>query len=202
MTALFDPAAAPGAADAPASAVPGGAPAVVGLDLSLAATGIAGPDGTQVVQSTGHKGDTLTQRAARLLTLRTHIATTVEASGAELVTVEAPSFGQQRQGGTHDRSGLWWLVVTQILAAGIEVIEVPPASIKKYATGSGVAKKPDIRMAIFKRYGLDIADDNEADAFVLRAIGLDLLGHPLVELPAAHRQALAKLPRPALRGAA
>lgn len=177
-------------------------PAVVGLDLSLTATGYAGPDGTKLIKSTGHKGDTLVQRADRLNLLRCEIVATVLETPPDLVCVEAPSLGQQRQGGTHDRSGLWWLVANGLIAAGLQVIEVPPASVKKYSTGKGNAQKPDVRMAVFKRYGEDFRDDNECDAFVLRAIGLDLLGHPLIEMPLTQRAALEKLPRPTLRGAA
>jgi len=185
---------------------PVGAPIVVGLDLSLTATGYAGPDGTRVIKSTGHKGDTLAQRAARLDTLACDIFDALDGWEADLVLVEAPSIGQARgsSGSVHDRSGMWWIVVQRIMSAGTgtEVIEVPPATLKKYITGRGNAQKPDVRMEIFKRYGLDIRDDNEADAFALRALGLDLLGHPLVDMPVTHRTALEKLPRPALRGAA
>lgn len=186
---------------------PGGTPStpiVIGLDLSLSATGYAGPDGTKVIKSTGHKGDTLDQRAERLCHLRDEIFEAIEGWQPELVTVEAPSIGQARgsSGAVHDRSGLWWLVIGRLIEVGAPVIEVPPATLKKYVTGKGNAQKPDMRMEIFKRFAVDIRDDNEADAFALRALGLDLLGHPLVQLPVVNRTALEKLPRPTLRGAA
>lgn len=177
-------------------------PVVIGLDLSMTATGYAGPDGTRVFTSTGHKDATLVQRSARLIMLRSSIAAAVEAQQPDLVLIEAPSLGQGRQGGTHDRSGLWWLVVSFLLSLGVEVIEVPPATLKKYVTGKGNAQKPDIRMELFKRFDIDLRDDNEADAFALRALGLDVLGHPLVQMPALNRSALEKLPRPAPRAAA
>lgn len=204
MTSLFD-ATSPVAAGSPGPAATG-EPVVIGLDLSLTATGYAGPDGTRVIKSTGHKGDTLAQRFDRLDTLCREITYFAlchdPAPFPDLVCIEAPSLGQGRQGGTHDRSGLWWMVVKSIIEHGPDVIQVPPATLKKYVTGKGNAKKPDMRMAIFKRFAVDIADDNEADAFALRALGLDLLGHPLAPMPAVNRTALDKLPRPALRGAA
>lgn len=208
MADLFTPSAAPVAAGSPGTdpAATGDGPIVVGLDLSLTATGYAGPDGTRVIKSNGHKGDTLAQRFDRLDTLCREVTYFALCHDPipfpDLVCVEAPSLGQGRQGGTHDRSGLWWMVVKSLMEHGPEVIEVPPATLKKYVTGKGNAQKPDVRMAIFKRYGLDIADDNAADAFALRAIGLDLLGHPLAPMPAANRAALEKLPRPAVPGAA
>lgn len=178
-------------------------PVVVGLDLSLTATGCAGPDGTRLITSTGHKGDTLHQRAGRLAGLHSAI-TSALAGGVDLVAIEAPSIGQARgsSGAVHDRSGLWWLVVTDLMDWGIPVIEVPPATLKKYLTGKGNATKPDMRVAVLRRFGVDVRDDNELDAFALRALGLDLLGHPLVDMPVTHRATLEKLPRPVLRGAA
>lgn len=173
-------------------------PIVVGLDLSLTATGYAGPDGTRLFTSTGHKGDTVRQRCDRLTGLAARINDAIESAnpaGAppDLVVIEAPAFSRN-VGSMHDRSGLWWLVIA-MLTDYVDVVEVTPTALKKYVTGKGVATKPDMRMAIFKRFGVDIADDNEADAFALRAVGMDLLHHPLAPLPVTHRSALEKLPR-------
>jgi len=65
--------------------------------------------------------------------------------------------------------------------------------LKKYATGKGTAPKPDLRMELYKRSGLDVADDNAVDALWLLAIGRELAGDPLWEMPQAHREALGKL---------
>jgi crossover junction endodeoxyribonuclease RuvC len=180
------------------------APVVIGLDLSLTATGYAGPDGTKVIKSTGHKDDTLAQRADRLAGLCEHIFGALDGWQADLVVIEAPSIGQARgsSGNVHDRSGLWWLIVGRLFETRTPVVEVPPGSLKKYVSGNGSLKKNAISMHVLKRFGVEIEDDNEADAFVLRAIGLDLLGHALVQLPVVHRAALEKLPRPAVRGGA
>jgi crossover junction endodeoxyribonuclease RuvC len=172
---------------------------VVGLDLSLTATGIADAEGVlHTIKSTGHENDLLSARAARLNQLVDRI--TYHADAADLVVIEGPSFGQRAQRGTHDRSGLWWLIVGSLHAAPGPVMEVPPANLKTYATGTGNATKDDIRVEILKRYGLDIRDNNQADAFVLRAMGLDLLGHPILRLPQTHRRALDKLTLPTLAG--
>jgi crossover junction endodeoxyribonuclease RuvC len=176
------------------------APVVVGLDLSLTATGVATSSGTKIVDSTGHKGDTLDQRRTRLIGMTERIINEVTPL-ADLVVIEAPAFSRT-QGAMHDRSGLWWLVVAALHDGLANVTEVAPTALKKYITGKGNAPKGDMRMEIFKRFGVDIRDDNEADAFALRALGLDLLGHPLVQMPVAHRAGLEKLHRPTLRGAA
>jgi len=38
-----------------------------------------------------------------------------------------------------------------------------------------------IMMTIFKKYGFEAKDNNEADSFALAAIGASLLGYPLVK---------------------
>jgi crossover junction endodeoxyribonuclease RuvC len=164
---------------------------VAGLDLSLTATGIATAAGQSLVTSDGKEDAPLGARRRRLTELATQI--TGALAGAELVFIEGPSFGQKTQRGTFDRAGLWWLVVDQLAHLEVAVVEVPPKTLKLYATGNGQCTKPDIRVETLKRYGVDIRDDNEGDAFVLRAIGLDLLGRPLVKLPETHRRALRAL---------
>ena len=69
-------------------------PVVIGLDLSLTGTGFAGPDGTKVFRSTGHKGDTLDQRADRLTALLFDVLDAIDDWNVDLVTIEQPSFGQ------------------------------------------------------------------------------------------------------------
>ena len=49
-------------------------------------------------------------------------------------------------------------------------LKVPPSMLKKYATGRGNAKKVEVVLAVYKHFGLEIRDDNEADAYVLARI--------------------------------
>lgn len=49
-------------------------------------------------------------------------------------------------------------------------LKVPPSTLKKYATGRGTAKKVEIVLAVYKHFGREIRDDNEADAYVLAKI--------------------------------
>lgn len=44
---------------------------------------------------------------------------------------------------------------------------IPPMTLKKYATGKGTAKKQEMLMQIFKRWGVEFNDDNAADAYAL-----------------------------------
>ncbi len=79
---------------------------------------------------------------------------------------------------------------------GLPVAEVPPSSVKKYATGKGNATKPDMRVALLQRAGIDERDDNRVDAWWLRSAALDHYGEPVVAMPRIHREALAKMAWP------
>lgn len=169
--------------------------AVIGLDLSLTASGIATPDGVHLIRSSGCTGATLRVRRARLDDIATQVGLAVAEHATHghdaLVVIEQPAFSRTT-GHQHDRSGLWWLVVNELLSAGHLVAEVPPTTLKKYATGKGQAKKGAMGDAAARRIpDVDTGgDDNMVDALWLRAMGCDHLGWPLAPMPQAHRAAL------------
>lgn len=178
-------------------------PYVVGLDLSLTATGLAEfrlDSGLLLVETfgtKGHKGDTFAQRGARLTKMADFILDWTCTPGMDptLVVVEGPSYGSVF-GSQHDRSGLWWLVVSVLMDEGIDVLVVSPRSRAKYATGSGNAKKDVVLAHVIERYAdmtdeCRIANDNEADAVTLAAMGARYLGFPIEEeLPAENLSAM------------
>lgn len=167
---------------------------VVGLDLSMTATGLATPTALRTLKTTGRADATLLEMRDRLVGLATTIGLCVAEAAVgyagALVVIEAPSFGQQRQRGDHARAGLWWLVVDELLAAGHAVVDVTPAARAKYATGKGNAGKTAVASDAARRYDVAFADDNQADAFVLRAMGLHHLDCLLAPVPKTHAVAL------------
>lgn len=46
-------------------------------------------------------------------------------------------------------------------------LKVPPMTLKKYAAGKGNAKKQEMLLQIYKRWGIEFTDDNAADAYGL-----------------------------------
>ena len=46
-------------------------------------------------------------------------------------------------------------------------LKVPPMTLKKYAAGKGNAKKQEMLLQIYKRWGMEFSDDNAADAYAL-----------------------------------
>lgn len=171
---------------------------IVGLDLSLTATGVAILAADQAramtIRSKGKADDGLLSRALRLHNLSLdilHVALT-----ADVVIIEQPAYGQTG-GSHHDRSGLWWLVMDGLTTDvdGERFAEATPQAVKMYATGKGNASKSEVLAAVIKRYpAADVANDNEADALVLAAIGARLAGKPIEEsLPVANLRAMDKV---------
>jgi Holliday junction resolvasome RuvABC endonuclease subunit len=160
---------------------------VVGLDLSITATGIAWVDGTTYVVKSRSTGD------RRLLDIVDEVATAVEGRNVDLVVIEDLPTHAKAAGITGMVHGA---VRTWLIREGIPYALVTPASLKKYATGAGNAGKPQMAVAAFKRLGRELSDDNQVDALWLRAAGLDYLGDPPAVMPAAQREALNKVAWP------
>jgi Holliday junction resolvasome RuvABC endonuclease subunit len=163
---------------------------VIGLDLSITATGIAFRDGTTQTVKASATGD------HRLLAIRS--ACGLATAGCDLVAIEDLP--------THAKAaGITGMVHGAIRAAllewGYPYALITPASVKKYATGKGNAGKPEMAVAAFKRAGIEFGDDNQCDAWWLRAMALDHYGHPLFELPKAQRGAIDAVNWPSLHGA-
>lgn len=163
-------------------------PLVVGVDLSLIATGVAHHT------PTGHVEDVITATGRGIVRLR-QITAQVKAltSSATLVVLEGPAYAARHgQTGHHERAGLYWLLQDRLLVAGRPVAVIPPASLKLYALGRGGGKGTDkaaMVVAARDRLGYTGTENNEADALWLAAAGLAWLTgqHPV---PKAHHRAL------------
>lgn len=115
---------------------------VIGLDLSLTATGVSVSDGGITVLKTKLKGhDRLdwiwdqVGRAARI----------GERPGAEtLVVVEGPSFGSQGSA-YHQLAGLWWLVAHGLHVAEVPYVVVSPRSCAASRTWRSTTTTPRTR---------------------------------------------------------
>lgn len=181
---------------------------VVGLDLSLTATGVASiaqddsdsgapwvmPTVETFVFGTGTAGDAIRSRSLRLRGLADRICQQVRT--ADLAVIERPAFGASgaTSGAITDRAGLWWLVVARLDAAfGIPVVEVSSNTLKMYALGIGKGSKDQVLSTVVRRYGHlapELADNNEADALILADMGARYFGQALVDLPLTHLRAM------------
>lgn len=166
-------------------------PAVLGLDLSLTATGVALTDGTtHTIKTKASDGD-------RRLVQIAH-AINVACTGATLAVLEDLPKHAMAAGITGMVHGI---ARATLLEAGIPYALIAPATLKAYATGKGNGDKTGMAMAAYKRAELEFTDDNQCDAWWLRAAGLDHLGTPLFPVPQAQRDRLDKAAWPVFEGA-
>lgn len=158
---------------------------VLGLDLSLRATGWADSSGVGVARPKT-KGVERLEEIVDWLNVRLYYM-----QPAELVLIEGYSYGSKNGG---ERLGeLGGVVRLNLYGRGIPYVEVPPTSLKKYATGVGNASKDAVLISGVKRSGIEFTDNNACDAFWLRQMGLAHYApdHPeLIAMPQLNMTAL------------
>lgn len=160
----------------------------VGVDLSLTATGLAVASGeTMVLRSKLTGVERLIEISDRVLG---------EIMPGELAVIEGYSMGSKGSA-VHALAELGGVVRYLLTLHGLTYLIVPPAKLKRFATGKGNADKATVLKAAWQRLGFEGTDHNEADALWLRAIGLELLGTPVVPMPKTHRSALDGMETPA-----
>lgn len=169
-------------------------PRVVGIDASLTSTGIASP--TSSVHRVGggaDLGDT------RLCLIRDELRSICTQVRPCLAVIERP-FTQMRGGSSVSLGMVQGVIRMVLLDLGVPYALVSPMQLKLYAAGSSKASKSDLRMALYKRAGIDEPCDDLVDAWWLRHMGLDRLGKPPVALPASQRAVLDKVDWPMIEG--
>ncbi len=166
---------------------------ILGLDLSLTATGIAEPDGCPQTFKSAHRG------VDRLVDIRNAVISWARTCRVDLVALEGYSFASKGSG-IYQIAELGGVVRVALHEHDIPLVVIPPACVKKYATGSGLANKLQVALAAQKRLKVEVADDNAADAAWLRAMAMDAYGAAPPAVPASHRSTLAKITWPTVGG--
>lgn len=137
----------------------------LGIDQSLNATGVCrlGAGGSVVAIATvdpkgARDGDRL------ILVKRAVASMTAEVQFAALEGYSYDSVGR-----VFELGEIGGVVKVLLHESGIEYVVVPPAQLKKFATGNSSASKEDM-IAHARNQDCIVADDNQADAFFLARI--------------------------------
>lgn len=165
---------------------------IIGLDLSLASTGmVTWRDGrffvTTIVTRSGdepeHRHHNIINRVLSMV------------DGPTLVVME----GRITPGEDAIQTAMDLAELRGVVHYGLHVRKVPrvdvhPSTLKVYATGNGRASKQDMVLAARGRLGkhLHVTNDDEADAAWLTAVALAHYGRPLCALPAKNLKAVAR----------
>lgn len=167
---------------------------IMGLDLSITAPGIALPDGTtRTVKTKATDGDRRLQRIVDEVGLALGEGADGIGDGVDLVVIEDLPTHAKSAGITGMVHGA---VRLRLIDFNTPYVLVTPATLKAYATGRGNADKTAMAVAALKRTGREFADDNQCDAFWLRAAGLDWYDASEFTMPQAQRDRLTKVAWP------
>lgn len=76
----------------------------------------------------------------------------------------------------HQMAGLAYLVRHSLWLLDVPFVLVTPSQLKKFVTGKGNVEKSVVIKEVYKRFSIDTDNDNTADAVVLGHIGMSLTG--------------------------
>lgn len=154
----------------PASVKVLGPSTVIGIDPSLNSTGIAarrlGLAFANCVGSQGYKG------LKRIAYVRDAISKYLDVYRPSLVAFEGYALGFRGKSNTiFDLGELGGTLKLLILERGIDILLVPPTSLKLFATGKGNADKDQVSVAIGESLGVSYATSDQYDASGLLMMG-------------------------------
>lgn len=139
---------------------------IIGLDLSLTSTGVALPDGTTVTLRPQH----VDPRGRRLNDLGGQLTPLLAQWTPQVAVLEGHAPGGRGWRSRTYRAEWYGLALTMLQRFRVAVVEVAPAKLKLYATGHGRSEKPAM-VAAAELAGASVRNDDEADAYLLRAFG-------------------------------
>lgn len=147
---------------------------VLGIDLGTnkaAIIIITGEKESPAYSSHLFEADKKATTEKRMVSILEEIFNMVERIKPELIVCEYPF---NIKGNARILVEMFGVVHYYCLTHGYPFMEVPQTTIKKYATGSGKAEKSDMRMQLYKEFGLDYPED-QTDAFWIGHMGMTYL---------------------------
>lgn len=175
---------------------------VIGIDPSFRACGIS--DGTRhFVVKTEPKDSDVTQAEGIIRRCKEIIAglsswiNQHHPNETIALYIEAPAFAQASQASHLYELGwlmreLYLWLKNETIGDVIKIVEVSTTAVRKWATGKGNTKKDDMKLAVFKKFGVEFDADPGCDklfAFLLCRFGEGVENGTIEFTPSAKRGA-------------
>lgn len=141
----------------------------MGIDPSLTGTGIAViKDGQLVAQTLAPKK---LRHVHRLKWFRFELIKILNAYEPDIVAIEGYGFGAKNSH-AHSLGELGGVLKLALLDCMTDYLVVPPTSLKMFVTGKGNSPKTVMGKELYKRFEIDLDDDNQVDAAGLAMMAL------------------------------
>ncbi|HEV2071073.1 MAG TPA: hypothetical protein VGR26_14885 [Acidimicrobiales bacterium] len=148
---------------------------VLGLDIASRCTGVALPNGrTLTIKARTQTNPGPGRMDEQLVELRRLTAN----AAPEIAAIEGYSMGGLRGLASQRLAETGGIIRWALWRRGVPFLEIPPSTLKVYATGSGRADKDDM-VAVAVEGGADVDDHDQADAWLCRAFLLHAVGQPV-----------------------
>lgn len=147
---------------------------VLGLDASLTHTGVLFLDDKFKVRESmtlksKHK------KVARLKDIRDGVTWLIKKhrKDLKLAVMEGYAFNAARFGASrsHSIGEMGGVLKVAMVECSLPIYMVAPMSLKKFATGHGRGDKNQILLKVYQKYGIELQDDHQTDAWILAMIG-------------------------------
>jgi len=133
---------------------------IMGCDLSLTNSGVAIYRAGRI---TSYSLKSSLKGVARLDDLRLKLRQLIDRERPDIAGIEGYSFASKNS--RAHSIGEWGGTAKLLIRdQGIPGYIASPNTVKKFMTGNHQAKKPEMVLHLFKRYGIEITQEDEADA--------------------------------------
>lgn len=143
---------------------------VIGIDPSLTSTGLAYREGGKIKAYC--IGNPKLKGVERIAFLRNAVGAALDRFSPSLVAFEGYALGFRGKSNTiFDIGELGGTLKLLILERGIDILLVPPTSLKLFATAKGNADKDQVGVALERRLGVKFSTSDQYDAAGLLVMG-------------------------------
>jgi len=149
-----------------------------GIDPSLSGTGLVIINENneileqQLITTTNHKND-IYDIEKRIIYITKNLECLLKyKNDLKLILIEGISFGS-RGDGAAQLAALNYAIRIWLFLSGFKYDNSSPSTLKKFVTGKGNCKKNLMLKEVYKKWAVDLNDDNLADSYALARFALE-----------------------------